>query len=88
MEQVSQNNTMEHKAEIEVVLPHVLVQLATVNWEGIEETPPYPGYMLSQRLSTDHPPLRLGSISAPEVLPRVRSVGFLPPGRPIRLLPR
>ncbi len=78
---------MEHKTEIEVALPNVLVQLATVNWEGIEETPPYPGYTLSQRLSDNHSPLRIGNLTAPEVMPRVRSIGFLPPGCPIRLLP-
>lgn len=79
--------TMEHTPEHEVVLPHALIQLATVNWEGVEETPPYPGYVLSQRLSENHPPLRIGNMAAAEILPRVHSVGFLPPGCPIRLLP-
>ena len=78
---------MEHKAEIEVALPNVLVQLATINWQGIEETPPYNGYTLSQRLSEDHAPLRIGNLSAAQVLPRVHSVGLLPPGRSIQLLP-
>ena len=78
---------MRPRTDKTVVLPHVTVQLATVDWEGIEETPAYPGYNLSQRLSDDHSPLRIGNLSAPQVLPRVRSVGLLPPGRPIRMLP-
>lgn len=78
---------MQHHPEIEVALPHVTVQLATVSWEGIEEAQSFPGYHLSQRLSDDHPPLRIGNVSAPEVLPRVRAVGLLPPGRAIRLFP-
>ncbi len=78
---------MEHRLEKSVDLAKVSVQLATVNWQGIEDAPPYPGYNLSQRLSDDHPPLRLGNLKAPEILPRVRSVGFLPPGRAIRLFP-
>lgn len=81
------SNTMEQTIEKQVVLSNVTVQLATVNWEGIEETPPYPGYNLSQRLSDNHSPLRIGNLPTPEVLPRVRSVGLLPPGRSIRLLP-
>lgn len=78
---------MQHKPEINIVLPHVTVQLATVEWSGVEETPAYDFYSLSQRLSADHSPLRIGNISAPSVLPRLHSVGLLPPGQPIRLLP-
>ncbi len=78
---------MDYTIEKEFALPTVLVQLVTVKWGGIEETPPYPGYSLSQRLSEDHSPLRIGNLAAPEVLPRVRSVGFLPPGRSVRLFP-
>lgn len=78
---------MEHQIEQSIVLPHVTVQIATVNWQGIEETPPFSGYSLSQRLSGDHSPLRIGNLPAPSVLPRVHSVGLLPPGKPIRLLP-
>ncbi len=78
---------MEHKVEIEIALSNVLVQLATVSWKGIEEAPPSFGYTLSQRLSDHHSPLRIGNLSAPEVLPRVHSVGFLPPGRSVRLFP-
>lgn len=78
---------MEHKAEIEVALPNVLVQLVTVNWDGIEETPAYPGYSLSQRLSDNHAPVRIGTSSTKEALLRVRSVGLLPPGRSIEMFP-
>lgn len=78
---------MQHKPEISIVLPQVTVQLATVEWSGIEETPAYDFYSLSQRLSPDHAPLRIGNLSASSVLPRLHSVGLLPPGQPIRLLP-
>lgn len=78
---------MEYCIEKEVTLANVLVQLVTVKWGGIEETPPYHGYSLSQRLSDNHSPLRIGNLSTPEVLPRVRSVGFLPPDRSVRLFP-
>lgn len=78
---------MQHNAEITVKLQHATMQTATVQWTGIEETPPYDSYCLSQRLSADHPPLRIGNFSAPSVLPRMHSLGFLPPGQPLRLLP-
>lgn len=78
---------MQHTIERELNLSNLSVRLATVVWDGVEETPPYPGYNLSQRLSEKHPPLRIGNFPAPAVLPRVRSVGLLPPGRSIRLLP-
>lgn len=78
---------MEYLVENELKLPNILVQLMTVTWGGIEETPPYEGYCLSQRLSENHSPLRIGNVAAKEVLPRARSVGFLPPGCPIRLFP-
>lgn len=78
---------MQQHLEKEVVLPQVTVQLATVSWEGVNERPTYPTYSLFQRLSDDHSPLRIGKLSAPEVLPRVRSVGFLPAGSSVRLFP-
>lgn len=78
---------MEHEAEVQVSLPHALVQIVSTNWRGIEETPSYPGYCLSQRLSDDHSPLRIGNLPAGEVLPRVRSVGLLPPGHSIQMFP-
>ena len=78
---------MQQHLEKELILPDVTVQLATIRWEGMGERPPYPGYSLFQRLSDNHSPLRIGNLSAPEVLPRMRSVGFLPPGVSIRLFP-
>lgn len=78
---------MEHRAELEITLPNVSVQLATVVWEGVEEIPPYPVYSLSQRLSENHSALRIGNLRAAEALPRVRSVGLLPPGCPVQLYP-
>lgn len=78
---------MDPNTEKQIVLSNVTIQLMTVNWEGTEDTPAYQGYNLSQRLSTNHPPLRIGKISTREVLPRVRAVGLLPPGMPIRLFP-
>ena len=71
----------------ELSLPHVSVRLATVRWSGSEETPAYTGYSLSQRLSEDHSPLRIGNLQVSPVLPRVHAVGLLPPGQPVRLLP-
>ena len=68
-------------------LPHVSVRLATVRWSGSEEIPAYTGYSLSQRLSEDHSPLRIGNLQVSPVLPRVHSVGLLPPGQAVRLLP-
>lgn len=78
---------MRHYLENEVILSNVTVQLATISWEGIGESPLYPSYALFQRLSENHSPLRIGNVSAAETLPRVRSVGFLPAGRSIRLFP-
>ena len=79
---------MEHCIEKEIVFPNVTVQLATVNLAAVEETrPPHDDYYLCQRLSENHSPLRIGNIGAREAFPRVRSVGFLPPGCPVRLFP-
>ncbi|WP_317931116.1 AraC family transcriptional regulator [Halioxenophilus sp. WMMB6] len=78
---------MEQTTEKCIVLPNVTVELATINWEGVEDTPGYEGYVLSQRLSDNHAPLRIGNVTIPEVMPRVRSVGLLPPGHPLRLFP-
>lgn len=78
---------METRNEIEVVLPGVRIQISTVDWQSVEDAPPYDGYCLSQRLSENHAPLRIGKLSAHEVLPRVRSVGLLPPGHSVRLFP-
>lgn len=78
---------MRQQLEQEIILPDVTVQLATISWEGVGERPPYPHYSLFQRLSGDHSPLRIGDLSTPQMLPRVRSVGLLPPDCSIRLLP-
>jgi len=78
---------MDNRIEKSLILRDVSIFLATLSWDGIEETPAYKGYSLSQRLSNDHSALRIGNASTPEVLPRVRSVGLLPPGRSIHLFP-
>lgn len=63
------------------------VELATVQWFGVTETPVYSSYKISQRLSDDHPPLRVEKILTPETFPRARSVVLLPPGYSVRLFP-
>jgi len=73
--------------ERQVNLPHVSVELATVQWFGVTETPVYSSYKLSQRLSDNHPPLRVGKLTTPETFPRTRSVVLLPPGYSARLFP-
>lgn len=78
---------MENSIERKVSLPGCTVHLATLSWDGVEKTPAYSGYSLSQRLSDDHSALRIGNASAPSVLPRLHSVGLLPPGRAINLFP-
>ncbi len=78
---------MEQHTERTVALANVTVEQMTLHWQGVEDMPPYGDYRLSQRLSEDHPPLRIGNVNAPEVLPRVRSVGLLPPGHGIRMYP-
>lgn len=78
---------MDTHIEKELVLSNLSVHLGTVAWDGVEVTPPYPGYCLSQRLSEDHSPLRIGNLAAPAVLPRVGAVGFLPPEQSVRMLP-
>jgi AraC family transcriptional regulator len=78
---------MQHSLEKEVVLPDVTVQLATISWEGIGASPLHPTYSLFQRWSDGHSPVRIGNLSVPDVLPRVRSVGFLPAGNSIRVFP-
>ncbi len=78
---------MQHNLEKEVVLSNVTVQLATISWDRIGASPQHPGYALFQRLSEKHSPVRIGNLSAPDVLPRVRSVGFLPAGSSIRMFP-
>lgn len=78
---------MHHDLEKHVVLPHVTVQLATITWQGIGASPLHSGHALFQRLSDDHSPVRIGNLTAPDVLPRAHSVGFLPAGMSIRMFP-
>jgi AraC family transcriptional regulator len=78
---------VQHNLEKEVVLSNVTVQLATISWDRIGASPQHPSYALFQRLSDNHSPVRIGNLSAPDVLPRVRSVGFLPAGSSIRMFP-
>lgn len=78
---------MEEDIETLIALPYVTVQKATISWQGAVSTPAYGGYILSQRLSEHHAAIPIGNVRAPEVLSRVRSVGLLPPGCPVRLFP-
>jgi len=79
---------MKQHIEINETFANVAVQLATVSWRAVEESSAASdGYSLCQRLSDDHPPLRIGNVAAHEAFPRVRSVGFLPPGCSVRLFP-
>ena len=78
---------MDFIIEKQVKLPHVCVELATVQWYGVTETPIYSCYKLSQRLSDNHPPLRVGKLTTPQTFPRARSVVLLPPGYSARLFP-
>lgn len=78
---------MKQNIEKEITVSHVSVQLSTFNWDGVEEQLPETGYALSQRLSGDHAPVRIGNLSVPVVLPRVRSVGLLPLGHSVRMFP-
>lgn len=82
-----ESNPIQHELEREVTLSNVTVKLATIAWEGIGQKPPFPSYSLFQRLSDNHSSLRIGNLSTPEVLPRVRSVGFLPPFYSVHLFP-
>lgn len=79
---------MESVIERELKLDHVSVQLGTVNWgPSLETFPAKEDYFLCQRLSDNHAPLRIGNLSAREAFPRVRSVGFLPPGQAVSIFP-
>ncbi|KHK92930.1 helix-turn-helix transcriptional regulator [Novosphingobium malaysiense] len=78
---------MRHELEKELVLPHVRVELATITWSVTDTSPAHPTHALFQRLSRDHSPLRLGNMSAFDLLPRVHAVGFLPAGSTVPLEP-
>ncbi len=79
---------MEQFIEQEVALSNMSVQIGGSQWRQVEEfNAPATGYCIAQRLSGDHSALRIGNFSTGEALPRVRSVGLLPPGCSIRLYP-
>lgn len=78
---------MQHRIDKEIILPQATVQLMTVSWQGVGQRPQHSDYSLFQRLSDDHSPLRIGSRMTPELLPRTRSVGFLPPNASFKMLP-
>lgn len=79
---------MESLIEKHLTLPHVTVNLATVQWGEVTEVDPSSrGYNICQRLSDRHAPLRIGNVNAHEAFPRFRSVAFLPPDCPVRLYP-
>jgi AraC-like DNA-binding protein len=80
--------TVHLQIEKTLNLSHGSVQLATVQWDVTEDLHPgNPGYQICQRLSVDHPALRNENLPEREVFPHVRSMGFLTPGRIVRLLP-
>jgi AraC family transcriptional regulator len=78
---------LRHDPEGSVVLPGLTVELATITWDTVGESPARDTHALFQRLSRDHSPLRLGHRGAFDMLPRVRSVGFLPAGSSVPLFP-
>lgn len=79
---------MQPHIEKSLVLPNVSIQLATVEWAGVEQVGSrYHGYNICQRLSDNHAPLRIGNVKAREAFPRLHSVGFLPPGCAVKLYP-
>lgn len=78
---------MHHQPEKSVTLPGLTVELATITWEQRGESPRHDTHALFQRLSRDHSPLRLGHRGAFDMLPRVRSVGFIAAGATVPLVP-
>lgn len=79
---------MQPHIEKSLVLPRVSIQLATVQWAGVEQVGArHYGYNICQRLSDNHAPLRIGNVKAREAFPRLHSVGFLPPGCAVKLYP-
>lgn len=78
---------MRYELEKEIVLPHVSVELATITWAERDKSPPRETHALFQRLSRGHSALRLGDLSAFDLLPRAHSVGFLPAGSSVPLEP-
>ncbi len=79
---------MEKRVDNTYRFAHFTVELAVMSWGASDETsPPLDDYCLCQRLSGSRTPVRIENQQSHEALPRVRSVGFLPPGRALKLLP-
>lgn len=78
---------MRHDLELEIALPHVRIELATITWEQESASPLSECHALFQRLSHGHSALRIGQSAAFDLLPRVRSIGFLPAGHSVPLMP-
>lgn len=80
--------TMEHRIEKQAVFSSVAVTVATVNWHPTDQRSPlHSQYVLCQRLSGARSPVRIGNIDVHEALPRIGSVGFLPPDCSVGLFP-
>jgi len=79
---------MELVIEKQADFDNVSLMLATVNWDSAEQCSPLPSqYVLCQRLSGARTPVRIGNIDVHDALPRVGSVGFLPPDCSVALFP-
>lgn len=84
--------------EKELALPGVSILIGTSQWTTAEDwVCPADNYVVCQRISDDHPALRMkaGGLSLDEAYSRVRSLGFMPStgcvklyplGRPLRTL--
>jgi AraC family transcriptional regulator len=74
--------------EQEMHLPTISVQLATVEWQALEDSSHSSDrYCICQRLSYGHAPLRVENINAREAFMYERSVAFLPPNCSVRIYP-
>lgn len=81
---------MQELIEREIPLPGVCVLIGVSQWIGPQEWVCPPGsYVVCQRLSDDHSPLKLRTDGAGvhEVYPQVRSLGFMPSARAITMYP-
>ena len=80
--------SMEYKIEQQAVFSNVSVTVATVNWESDGQRSPLDSrYVLCQRLSGASSPVRIGHVDVHEALPRIGSVGFMPPDCSVSLFP-
>lgn len=81
-------STMEYKIERQADFSNVSVTVATVNWASDGKRSPLDSrYVLCQRLSGARSPVRIGNVDVHEALPRVGSVGFMPPDCSVSLFP-